>query len=685
MRNSTALEAFESNANFQHYAKQMMAAGRNFPSTKKNNQTGKTGNLITADDPMTRNQWMDCCFREYIQRKKKFGSDHGNTKFIYLCFFIISTVVAIILAYVWPIWSFLIEFDVKSYYGILGLEYGADPSAVVKAYRKQIKLWHPDSNPNCGAHCRTKTEKIQQAYEVLLERKGHRSFLDNQYLNRLLQLRSLFFFRMYSLSLNAAHEMSNLLFHLCDIKIGDDWRLPLTFICHLITFFLFISHEIFVISGFDIILLFQIFIFIINGFRSSAREMAKANKNSVYTDIFREALWMIISPVSVNLLYIAFYMDSLDLTKEVLRVVLGFIYVVAYLGRFTPNLYSNLKEKTCKVSLCYQNQERQPVSEFLLFIQAELTFLVDDLFIFTCRVPSIYRMVVFASHTFYLMQYFLFPRKFPHLESIGHQKDDEFTEKYVGNQKAMPQNQTVAHRELSETDIELLSKLDQDPTCWLDIPRSKYNSVISMLISKLVDRGVNAISIDFTCTSDMKSIAFFLHDTKNHVVNGIFLIPDSSMARLIGLERNPLLSAPCTDKERLDKKYLKESCLRSLGSEANLTASEVWRRRTNIPTDSPVPRNTFQRVFWAILYFLLFLVFRFCIQMNPTSVDLLDSLVFVPASMQPLRVSRFSNLLDSEHILNRANNGLFTFLDSFVFCTMDFWDSYRHLLFYTNS
>ncbi|CCW60469.1 unnamed protein product [Phytomonas sp. EM1] len=493
---------------------------------------------------------------------------------------------------------------------------------------------------------------------------------------------------MYSLSSNAAREISNLLSHMCGIKPGDDWKPTLLSFCHLITIILFVSHEIFLGSGFDTILLFKVFIFLVRGLRSSSREVATvSNKFSAYTDLFYEALWMIVPPVSVNFLYIAFHMHSFDFMKEILRAALGCLYVVAYLDRFTPNLYSNLRNKTCKVAFCYQNTGGGSVSKLTLFIQTELTFLVDDIFIFTCRIPSIYRIVVFASHTLYLLQYFFFTREFPQAKVKGHQGGESFEEKYPDSQKAIPQNhEAMASRELNEADIRLLSHLDQEPTYWLDVPRSKYNSVMRMMVSNLVDRGENIVVADFTCTSDMENIAFFLLDKRTQAASGMFLIPDPPMARLIGLECDPLQSAPSTQRERSDIKYLKASYLRSLGPEANLTASEVWRRRKNIlETGTPAIQSMSQSFFYGVLFFLLVLLFRFLMKISPDPIELLDCLKSAPASMQPLRVSRFSSILPREHSLNRANTGLLTFWDShLVFCAVDFWDSYRQLLFHTN-
>jgi len=51
------------------------------------------------------------------------------------------------------------------YYQILGLEKGANPEEIKKAYRKLALKWHPDKNKSAEAEKRFK--EINQAYEVL--------------------------------------------------------------------------------------------------------------------------------------------------------------------------------------------------------------------------------------------------------------------------------------------------------------------------------------------------------------------------------------------------------------------------------------------------------------------------------------------------------------------------------------
>lgn len=57
--------------------------------------------------------------------------------------------------------------DYNKAYSILGIEMGADESAIKKAYRKLAMKYHPDRNPNDGA----KFVEIQKAYDLLKNRK----------------------------------------------------------------------------------------------------------------------------------------------------------------------------------------------------------------------------------------------------------------------------------------------------------------------------------------------------------------------------------------------------------------------------------------------------------------------------------------------------------------------------------
>lgn len=56
--------------------------------------------------------------------------------------------------------------DKRDYYEVLGLEKGADETAIKKAYRSLAKKYHPDMNPG-DAEAEAKFKEVNEAYDVL--------------------------------------------------------------------------------------------------------------------------------------------------------------------------------------------------------------------------------------------------------------------------------------------------------------------------------------------------------------------------------------------------------------------------------------------------------------------------------------------------------------------------------------
>ena len=60
------------------------------------------------------------------------------------------------------------EIKEKQYYSVLGLEEGASLEEVRAAYKKLVRVWHPDKHINCKS-CKEKFNQITEAYEYIIK------------------------------------------------------------------------------------------------------------------------------------------------------------------------------------------------------------------------------------------------------------------------------------------------------------------------------------------------------------------------------------------------------------------------------------------------------------------------------------------------------------------------------------
>lgn len=713
------------NDDFRQFAERMELAGKVYFLIDK---TGVPKRLSCDDDDASnqaqsagvRNEWLDCCLRDYLQRKQQFDRRCGSRQKVVLRIIVCLVPFLLFLWYFWPLWDFLIDVDAEVFFKTLGISPNSDLSEIKRAYREQVKQWHPDVNPGCGEQCRAQMRKIQQAHDVLMARGDHRTELANRYRDELLQVRSLVFFRVYSMAGHAAHEVFNIVVQLMGSRqFSNSTSSLLRTMCCVSTILFFTVYETLYVGGFSFVMIIQVFFLVVTMASSAKQEdyVAKARKVA-YVDTLREAVVFILPITLVGLWVALTQSEESNRLEELFRVAFGCFYVAAYLYRFMPNIYDNLRKRSCTITMNYFRNIKEPVVSFFGVSSAEVGFLVDDLFAFTCRVPSPFRLAVFVSHFIYMCEFAMLPWEGPlrtGKADVGSRGDSEASNPVrVKGQKdeeptldnpvrsSSPYAETKpAVVSLSQKDFALVAALDKEKINWHRVAAARYQKAQIESMVKYVQRNnVVPLGTDVVACADFESVGIVVTaplgvatsssvpGTKTalkHDVVGLF--KDPAACRLLALDSGPLGMIPppntSPDVDNLRIMYRKK-----FGSNAAKSPSTIWRSRDETPEAAQAREKTLPSsvVSIAVLFVLTFICFVWIgvsgQGRSPAQV-FRSTAIALPKSLQPFAHMRFTRVFAPEHPVNSVATGLITLIRGrLILCTIDIWDAARQLHLY---
>lgn len=641
-------------------------------------------------DDVASREWVNCCVREYLERmrlfKKRFSS--RGQFFIYLLLLTIIFVAA--MWAVWPLWGFLIDVEADAYYKELGVPSSATPQEIKKAYRGLVKRWHPDHNPACGEKCRSQMHKIQQAHDALLSRGDLRFELANRYHEELSQLRSLFFFRIYQLSDKASAGLCLLLLTASEWIAVD--KLYLSLISKVITLLIITLHEILFVSGFNIVLLAHLLYSCIVMAKSSAQErLIESERKESYYDALYEGFLLLGGLIVFN--FISLHLESKEITTEdAFRAAFGCLYVLAFLYSFTPNIYDNFVMRKCAIPITFFDGRSFRFS-WKIFIWREIGFLVDDLFVFSCHIPSCYRIIVHIVHFVFLCQFFLLPwdapvrkRRFRKTSSRNSRQIHSANDSCEAPMETISRSVVGGEEETSDTpapsvingDDELVvSGLDDEAVQWLDVAVVKYHSLLRAASARIHSkRGEPSRNIHMASTSDLQYVSIFAMrggessmPSSSPTIEILLKVQDPVMSELIAREQGPQLLMPSQPNTRWDLDTARLEYRRALGPMCALTTSTLRRGKWSSAMTSC-------NALWGVLAvstFFCAVVALFLLCISPTPVELLTSTRGLSGSLRPYESARFSEFLPRDHVINTRSVGLLT-STNWAICTLDLKD-----------
>ncbi|RNE99922.1 uncharacterized protein Tco025E_08907 [Trypanosoma conorhini] len=703
---STARNVLQENSSFAAFVDRMHAVNRVFLVKKKRESevetvscpvpvdidAGAEAHLAYVD---AESKWLDCCLREFLERRSRHGA---SGRFLLRLLVALVTVLGV-LWYSWPLWECLIDVEAEVHYRVLGISPAAQPNEIKRAYREAVKRWHPDRNPNCDS-CRAQMLKVQQAHDVLLARGSKRFELAEKYREELFQLRSLVFFRLYDMAFYAAQELYYLIRGNW-MRRDDDQKgfaLYLQVVCRILTMGLFTTYEFLYVSGFNVVVILQVFYYCVSVTRISVaeREMSRMVKHS-YFDFYREAVTFVAIPL---LLHVAQRLSGKaedsgeDGLEFVFRLSFGILYVMSHLYRMTPNLWDNFAMRKCSIPLNYL---RLPAKTIRLqgFLFTELGIILDDLFAFTCRVPSIFRLTVIVVHAIFLCELAWLPHDAPVTVVLGRQYAEKnmkgkretakksLTEK-TGTKGTLSRD---GEREVPEPSPHYLSKeeralvenLDDEPITWLDIVSTKYKRRMDFAVAACMRQKQGAITFDLAPTSNLQEVVFVSIARSSAStpvkVDVLFRAKDEVCSRLLALQRGPFGCIPSEPSENGSPTLIARRYAKITGKEGHCSPSEIWGSKLSAAKLNAEDDG-------AVILIAFILVSLLCVAAFAQRLPVNEYLRYstdLSYFHQPLR-DTWRRFLPMEQLLKQSGTGLVTVFGH-IFCFVDVLDALKHMYF----
>ncbi|KPI87670.1 hypothetical protein ABL78_3268 [Leptomonas seymouri] len=550
-----------------------------------------------------------------------------------------------------------------------------------------MKRWHPDHNPNCGQYCRDQTERIKEAYETLLSRGDHQYTLANRYHESLMTFRSTLSFCGFQISARAAMCVFLSLSRLFPTKVKGDGALQLG--CNVLMLLLCAVYETLYVSGFNILTVIGLFYYCVSMANVSAqqRSIEAVMKNS-YFDVLRDAAALLCcAGVASTAMFLTEHFTVS--TEEIFRMLYGSVYVMSFLYKFVPNIYDNFLMRKYSLPLTYLDMGSGRFT-WMRFALSELSFVADDLFVFTCRIPSPYRVVVYIAHFVCLCQFFLLPWDAPissEKTSASRAKKADAPDTAVKNDRKdsaaehansteSVANSAIFESPLTKEEEYVVTDLDSEAVAWLDIASLKYKALITALERKRSGRHRNGASVlDIAPSADLQHVCVFGlvyasgagEKAAQPKIDILCRVHDPAISRLIAQDRGPKQLVPLRPHNPWSLDMARAEYGKILGELAPLTNSQIWRKR-----EAKKALHGWQAV--LVVALACCGTVAICALLGPSAYNVVLSTQGVENSLRPQLYSRFLAVLPAKHFINAMSGGLLTVVN-FTLCSLDWWDA----------